>query len=164
MTDVSRAQGEDNVAGRGGLAAAALLLVVGGVAAWQSALYGLGQWSAPGPGFLPFGASLLILALALVLLTRELRSRVTLGPATVSAGKSVRDVAAVVVAMLAYAALLSVLGFLLTTALFMAFLLKFVGHKGWLVTALVSVSVAVAAHILFVVLLAVQMPVWPLGL
>jgi putative tricarboxylic transport membrane protein len=140
-----------------------VLLALGGVAAYESVEYGLGKWSAPGPGFLPFGASVLVVMLALIILARELRGAVQPEAGQVASKTALRDVIAVIASMIAYSVLLGALGFLVTTALFIAFLLRFVGHKSWIVTIAVAAVVAIAAHVLFVVLLAVQMPVTPLG-
>ncbi|HEY4142926.1 MAG TPA: tripartite tricarboxylate transporter TctB family protein [Pseudolabrys sp.] len=163
MTDGISRQGDVARSIRGDVVGGLVLLVLGGIAAYESVQYGLGRWSAPGPGFLPFGASVLIIALALVIVPRELRGAVQPETGQVTSKTTLRDVLAVLSSMIAYAALLSVIGFLATTALFIGFLLRFVGGKSWRVTLFVAAAVAIAAHILFVVLLAVQMPVTPLG-
>jgi hypothetical protein len=148
---------------RGDVAGGLVLLVLGGIAAYESIAYGLGQWSAPGPGFLPFGASVLVIMLALVILARELRGAVQPEATPAVSKTALGDVLAVMGSMFAYAVSLGMIGFLATSALFVGVLLRFVGHKSWIVTIVVAAAVAIAAHILFVVLLAVQMPVTPLG-
>ncbi len=163
MTDGAPRTGGIARIARGDVAAGLVLLILGGIAAFASIKYGLGKWSVPGPGFLPFGAAVLIIILALVILARDLTGAVRLEIGQVTSKTALRDVLAVLAAMVGYAALLPVNGFLTTTALFVGFLLRFVGGKSWLVTLLVAAGVSVAAHMLFVVFLAVQMPVTPFG-
>jgi hypothetical protein len=57
-----------------------------------------------------------------------------------------------------YLAFLDFLGYLLTTSLFIMFLLKFVGKKGWGASILMAVIVAASSYALFRMGLGVLLP------
>jgi len=128
--------------------------VAGGVA------MGLGPLNAPGAGFFPavIGGLFSLLSGALFLKAflnesstreknsfwREERSWVRV---FLSRG-----------ALLFYLFSLNYLGYILTTTLFILFLLKFVGRKGWKISIFMAVVVALASYALFRIGLGVSLP------
>jgi len=60
--------------------------------------------------------------------------------------------------MIAYAFALNLLGFLFCTFLLVAFYLKVIAARGWLVTLSFAAMVALASHFLFDVLLKADLP------
>ena len=61
-------------------------------------------------------------------------------------------------ALLFYLFSLNYLGYILTTTLFILFLLKFVGRKGWKISIFMAVVVALASYALFRIGLGVSLP------
>ena len=94
---------------------------------------GLGPLNAPGAGFFPavIGGIFSILSLAL-LIAASLGKNHGRGEGTFLEGeKSWVKVSLALLALVFYLIFLDYLGYILTTVLFMFFLLKFVGKKGW---------------------------------
>ena len=69
-----------------------------------------------------------------------------------------RLVAYVIAGMMAYAFLLNLLGFQLCTFLLVAFYLKVIAARGWLVTLTFAAAVGLASHVFFDVLLKADLP------
>lgn len=124
----------------------------------ESYRLGLGTWGMPGPGYFPFGAALFIGIISLSTLVRTLRK----GPSEyVSVSFPERQWRAVVlslVSMVGYFLLLNRLGFVLCTLLFAVFFLRVIMLKRWFYTLAAALSIALAAHLLFNVLLNAQLP------
>ena len=138
------------------VAAFALLLFgLGGLL--EARRLAIGNPSHPGPGFFPFWLALALCAVVLVLLLR--RSPPAPRPATVPPERLERGkVVLALIASAAYAALLEPLGFLLTTFLFLLFLLKAIEPRRWTSSLAISATTAVASHLVFKVWLDVQLP------
>ncbi|MGA2956854.1 MAG: tripartite tricarboxylate transporter TctB family protein [Thermodesulfobacteriota bacterium] len=120
---------------------------------------GLGPLNAPGPGFFPavIGGVLSSLSAALFVTVsrkkgpperenfwRQKRSWVKVFPSLLS--------------LFFYLAFLDSLGYLLTTSLFIFFLLKFVGKKGWGASILMAVIVSLGSYAMFRMGLGVLLP------
>jgi hypothetical protein len=75
----------------------------------------------------------------------------------------VRPVFYVIAGMIAYAFLLNFLGFLFCTFLLVAFYLKVIAARGWLVTLSFAAAVALTSHVFFDVLLKAELPRGLLG-
>ena len=60
-----------------------------------------------------------------------------------------RRIAAVFGALLVYVALLEPLGFLLSTALFVLFVVRVLGAWSWMTTAALTLAIALACHVVF---------------
>ena len=122
-----------------------------------------GSVSAPGAGFFPLtlGAGLALLGAALLV-----RSFATTagGPAAPFVTPSARArLMTVMIAMLAYAALLGWLGFALATFALMVVLFRVVESHGWARAVLESAATAVLAHVVFKAWLGVRLPPGPWG-
>jgi putative tricarboxylic transport membrane protein len=137
-----------------------------GLATWvclASYKLSLGSFHNPGPGFLSFIAGLIVGALALVV---HLQSRSSSSPAKpavpfwANTDRSLRMMVTVV-ALLIYAIGMEYLGFLLSTFIFLAFLLKFIEPQRWTVVIFGSLLASAASYIIFEIWLQSQLPRGP---
>ena len=135
------------------------LAVPAAVEAWR---LHVGTVRAPGAGFLPFYAAILLGALALVSLVQDLKA--TSGPASALWG-GVRwgRWIAMVVALFVYVAVLERIGFFLATFLLMLVLFRLLEPYRWTTVLFFSLFTMGAAYLFFVVLLDSRLPVGPLG-
>ena len=145
-------------------ASAGVWLVLGTIIAISSVGYDLGTLDSPGTGFLPFLAGLAISSFSILGLvdgTLKQRSGIVWKPTT--RGLMWKKSLIVMLALLAYALLLTPLGFLLCTALFVGFLLVVVQPQRWYLVISVAVGTAIGAYGIFEVWLKAQLPKGPLG-
>jgi hypothetical protein len=133
----------------------AILFVVGALQ------QGLIKEGVPGPGFLPFicGVALIVLSLTVLISARTERQEEPDGEpeAFFPEKASRRRMGLALMALVAYAMCLPYLGFLPTTFLFMLFTLRLMERQNWMWVILLSLSIAILAHLLFAVL-DVQLP------
>ena len=121
--------------------------------------YGFGTWREPGPGLLPVVFGTLLAVLSLVLLIISLIARGTSDKKTFWETKgSWKTVLAVSLSLVGYMVLFKQLGFILITFLFLFFLLKFIGKKGWLISISVALVLSFFCHGLFLLLLGTPLP------
>jgi putative tricarboxylic transport membrane protein len=131
------------------------IAVVGlGVAALLGSLaLGVGTPRAPGTGTWPFLVSvvLVVLGLGLLALTGRTRDaeRFTRASWLVLAGLAT---------MIAFVAVVGVIGFEIPATLLMLVWLKFLGHEPWRTSIITSLATVVAFYVVFVGLLAVPIP------
>jgi hypothetical protein len=127
------------------------------IGAWD---LGIGQAGAPGSGFLPFSAGLLLSGLSIALLSGavgvgEKRSL------SFQFGESIRKGRRIIMALLSlvlYVFLMNFIGFLLSTFLFMLFIMRFVGRQGWMKSVITAILVSATSHFIFAVFLDIQLP------
>ncbi len=126
----------------------------------------LGTFRNPGPGFLSFFAALIVGVLALVVFLQS-------GRISPSAEKSKplwmdqsrgRKMVLTVAALIGYAVIMNYLGFLLSTFVFLVFLLRVIEPQRWPVALLGSIAASVAFFCLFELGLKSQLPKGPLGI
>jgi len=127
--------------------------------------YGLGGSRAPGPGFLPFltGVSLILLSLALLIPSykdRTAEKRVPFFPEANSSKKVILATSG----LLCYGLALEYLGYILTTFLFMIFMLKVLQSQKGLTALLWSFLTAATFYLLFEIVLKSQLPKGILGI
>ena len=118
------------------------------------------QWwgsGGPGPAFMPFWLGLVMALLAVVLLVRSLKER-NPGEAWLPRGEGLRDLLVVLAATIAFVALLNVTGMLIGTALYLAFLVRYLGRHRWWVTLAIALAAAGFNWLVFVHWLRVPMP------
>jgi len=123
----------------------------------------LGEFHNPGPGFLSFAAGFLLGALALVnyFQSRRIRSAEKKSkPFWANRNKGFKMVLTVF-ALLGYAMGMDYLGFLLSTFIFLAFLLKVIEPQRWSVALLGALSASATAYCIFELLLQSQLPKSP---
>ena len=124
----------------------------------ESYRLGLSTANRPGPGFFPFIATLGIGLIAAFRLVNSIRKSSPDENSELGLAGEARLVAYVIAGMMAYAFALNLLGFLLCTFLLVAFYLKVIAARGWLVTLSFAAAVALASHVFFDVLLKADLP------
>ena len=122
----------------------------------------LGEFRKPGPGFLSFFAGLVITGLAFVvhLQSRKRRPRTEKEESEPiwSDPKKGMKIVMTVVALLVYAVVMNYLGFLISTFLFLAFVLKTIEPQRWSVTLIGSLIASAAFYVIFEMGLQSQLP------
>ena len=145
-------------------AGAGVWLVLGAIIAISSVGYDLGTLDSPGTGFLPFLAGLAISFFSILgMVDGALKKRSGIVWKPITAGLMWKKSLIVMLALLAYALLLTPLGFLLCTTLFVGFLLVAVQPQRWYVVISVAIGTAIGAYGIFEVWLKAQLPKGPLG-
>lgn len=124
----------------------------------ESFRLGLGSFKAPGPGFLPFGASLAILLLSLFLFLKERGRKLSEKAAPLFRGKKIRNVIYILAGIFAFPLLLGRLGFFLCTFLFIGFCLRMIVPHRWRVVLVMSIGVTIISYLLFDTWLMIQLP------
>ena len=138
---------------------AALTLIFGAAAAYESAKLPFGTIHNPGPGFFPWWTSVVLVLLALVLLAQALTPRST----TVGKGSGrIAKVAALLIVLGAYIFLLDPLGYLLCTFLLVLFMLRAIDTQRWAVALGVAAITAVGSYVVFAIWLSIPLPRGPL--
>jgi len=127
--------------------------------------YKLGTPAAPGTGFMPFLTGLAICFFSGIgLIQATLRKRRGEGWSPVLQGVFWKNAMIILVSLLAYALLLFPLGFVITTTLFIAFLLRAIVPQRWSVVIACSILTAAASYLIFEVWLKAQLPKGLLGI
>ena len=129
------------------------------VAFSAGALKSYSWWDPGGPGsaFVPFWLGLVMALLASMMLVRSLKEKDP-GAAWLPRGEGLRDMLVVLGATVAFVALLNVLGMVIGTALYLLFLMRYLGRHRWWVTIAVAASAAGFNWLVFVHWLHVPMP------
>ncbi len=124
----------------------------------------LGEFRNPGPGFLPFGTGLILSGLAAAILARNFR--VTRGgdKAFWAARNRWPKIFLTLGCIFVYAALLDILGFLLTTFLVMGFMFRVIEPQRWRTVIAGAFLSAVIAYFIFYAWLQVELPTGVLGI
>jgi hypothetical protein len=137
----------------------AALLLAFSVAFSAGALKNYQWWGSggPGPAFVPFWLGLVMALLALTMLVRSIREE-NPGAAWFPRGEGLRDLLVVLAATVAYVTLLNVTGMIIGTALYLAFLVRYLGKHRWWVTLSVALGAAAFNWLVFVHWLRVPMP------
>ncbi len=127
--------------------------------------YKLGTPASPGTGFMPFlaGAAICFFS-GIGLIHSTLRRRQGEGWAPVLKGVFWKNAIIILISLLAYALLLFPLGFVITTTLFIAFLLRAIVPQRWSVVIACSILTAAISYLIFEVWLKAQLPKGPLGI
>jgi len=123
---------------------------------FESLRLGLGHWRKPGPGFFSFLSAATLGCLALIILFQMWRSREK-GEESREEG-SWRGRVLCFLSLLIFILLLDTLGFVLTSFLFITFYLRVVERKGWRISTMTGVAIALASYGVFEVCLKSQLP------
>jgi putative tricarboxylic transport membrane protein len=144
---------------RADVVAAGGVLLLAAIAAYEAAKLPLGTTGNPGPGFLPWWAAVALGFLALLRLGQTRLAR----PAPDGEGQDrrVATVAGLVVALVAYVALVEVLGYPLSTFLLVLVALRLMEPRRWAVTLGIAAAAAIASFVVFAVWLKVPLPPGP---
>ena len=137
----------------------AALLLAFAVAFSVGALKNYSWWGSGGPGsaFMPFWLGVVMALLALMMLARSLKEKDP-GPAWFPRGEGLRDMLVVLAATVAFVALLKITGMIIGTALYLAFLVRYLGRHRWWVTVAIALAAALFNWLVFVHWLRVPMP------
>ena len=118
------------------------------------------QWwgsGGPGPAFMPSWLGLVMALLALSMLLRSLKQKDS-GAPWLPRGEGLRDMLVVLAATIAFVALLNTTGMIIGTALYLAFLVRYLGKHRWWVTFAIALGAAGFNWLVFVHWLRVPMP------
>ena len=140
------------------------VLLASGLAFAFGALRNYAYWgeNGPGPGFLPFWLGVVIAVLATLLLVGALRARDP-GEPWLPRGDGLRRLLLVLGVTAALVALLSTLGMVLATVLFLVVLLRGLDRQSWPVTLAVALATAGFDWLVFTHWLRVPLPVGVFG-
>lgn len=116
-----------------------------------------GTMDEPGPGVFPLIVGLLFSLVSLAVVVQAWRMDDDEGT-NFPKGAERRRLIVVFLAFLAYVGLLTVLGFILSTALFVAFYCRTVGRVSWVASIGAGVGVSVSVWLVFGFLLEVRLP------
>ncbi len=114
---------------------------------WQASKFPFGTINAPDSGFLPlsFAITLALLSALIVLRTWLPQTAPTVMPSWHGAGRVVAAIATLV----AYASVVDLLGYLISTLLIMLLLLRGIERIGWGVSLLIACISVVTSYVLF---------------
>lgn len=145
----------------GDVIAGAALAGLGGFVFATGSGYAYWSPSGPGPGFFPVWYGGLMIALSLALIVSRILRGITPGEAVdwPGIGRAMFTWAAFVVATLS----MPYVGFVIAFTLFCFVLIKGVFQRPVLQAIIASVAISAAFHIIFVILLQVDLPAGPLG-
>ena len=140
---------------------AALFLVLGAMVIYDSVRLGM-TWSADGPrpGYFPFYVGLIICVSAAVNIVRALLMRADGDKTFVEVGQ-MKLVLTVLVPTAIYAALVGWIGMYLSSTLFIAFFMRWLGKYAWWKVAAVSVATMVVVYLIFEIWFKVPLPKGP---
>jgi len=136
-----------------------VLLTLSGYVIWESWRMPPSATFGPGSGFLPFWLGIVMAALAaMLILGAWLRKTDPQEKAPFPGGKALMRVTLVMVGLGIYIFLMEVLGFLLNTFAFVAYLMLAVERERWKLTMLVALFTTAGLYIIFQVLLGITLP------
>ncbi len=146
------------------LVSSIIWMALGGLFVAGALQQGLMRKGVPGPGFLPFFSGLALIFVSLFVLIPALSQREKEESGDFFPERdSFRKLLFALVALFAFGIALEYVGYLLSTFLFMFFIVQLMESKGWRTTGLLALLTAVLSYLLFVVLLEVQLPKGLLG-
>jgi len=138
---------------------AAIALMFGATASYESTKLPFGTIHSPGPGFFPWWTSILIVFLALLLLIQSLKLPSSIGREGFG---RIGKVVALLIVLAAYTFLLDSLGYALCTFLLVLFMLRVTDPQPWVIAVGVASIAAIGSYIVFAVWLSVPLPRGPL--
>jgi putative tricarboxylic transport membrane protein len=129
--------------------------------------YGIGGSVSPGPGFLPLLTGICLVLLSLILLLSTLKDNTTLKEKTEKffpEKESFKKISLSILGLILYTVALEYFGYVLTTLLFMIFMLKCIESRNRITVLLWSSLTAISFYLLFEMLLKSQLPKGILGI
>jgi putative tricarboxylic transport membrane protein len=134
-------------------------MALGAIFLLGSLQLGLMRRGVPGPGFLPFLSGLALIFVSLFVFIPAFRKKKNSGSSDFLAERhSLKKLMLALIALFAFGIAMEYAGYLLTTFLFMFFMGRLMEPRGWPIVILLAILTAVLSHMLFVVLLGVQLP------
>ena len=142
------------------LVTASVLLLLGGVAIFDSVRLGIG-WGTDGPksGFFPFWLALLLVVSCSLIAVRA-AFRASAKPFV--SREQLRPVLKVLWPATAMVVLTQVIGLYVASALYLGFYMRWVGRHSWLAVVALSIAIPVATFLIFEKWFLVPMPKGPL--
>lgn len=132
---------------------AVICATAGVIGAVASVALGLGSLTDPKPGTWPFGICVALVGVSFILFLGAKRE-----PRSERFGFPALRVAGAVLSLLAFAALIEVVGFEILCTLIIASWMRWFGGESWRMTGLVSILATVGFYLIFVVALNVPIP------
>jgi len=126
---------------------------------WESRHFPLGTFRQPGPAFVPILLAILLLMFAVSLM-------LTSGGAPLLSSiqwTEWRHAIAILVASVFSVFAMERLGYRLTIVLTLMFLVKFIEHRGWILSLVFAMSMSFGSFFLFYTMLRVPLPQGPWG-
>ena len=119
---------------------------------------GLMRKGVPGPGFLPLISGIILISLSLIILVPALSDKKERSQATERAKffpekDSLKKILLAVIALLAFGLSLGFMGYLITTFLFMLFIMRLMEPIIWRTVLITALATAIFAYLLFLVFL-----------
>ncbi len=125
-------------------------LLLGVAISIESVRLDLGSPRNPGPGFIPFLLGTILEILAVILLIRSFSTKKDASiPSIAILGPNPGKIGIVFFSLVLYGALLSFLGYLLSTFLLMGFLFNMTRREGWFLRLIGAAAVAVLTFLVF---------------
>jgi putative tricarboxylic transport membrane protein len=121
---------------------------------------GLGPLNTPGAGFFPAVIGGIFSALSIALLITTFIGKIRAGEKQRfwKEKNSWVKISLALLSLIFYMLFLESLGYIITTVIFVFFLLKFVGKKGWRISIVMAVLVSLSSYALFKMALGVSLP------
>jgi hypothetical protein len=123
---------------------------------------GLGRFTKPGPGLLPFILGIILSICSIPILIGSLHTIITAKTKRenegIWKGVNLKKIGLVVACLIAYAILLEKIGYILTTSIVFFFLFKIANSQKWQTILIISFLLASISYLIFYVLLQVQLP------
>lgn len=138
-------------------------LAIGLAIALYSMKYGLGKFSSPGPGFMPFLSGLILAGLALVVFLQQLSKGSKEKLRDLWSKKNWPTIMMVMGALVLYTIFFRFFGFLLDTFLVTAFLLRVMEPLSWKKVLVGATGAAIGSYAIFQLWLEAQLPKGFLG-
>lgn len=135
-------------------------LILSTVICIHSYQLGLGRFHDPGPGFLFFWSGLVLGVLSLMILLPTIKRSDDALNENKNMFENVKwiKVLSILVSLMCYGFILEQLGFLFSTVIFIALLLRSMDNKKWYVIVFVSVVSSLLSYVLFEILLQSRLP------
>ena len=135
---------------RSNLYSSAFWLLFSVYIAFECYRLGLGTWHEPGPGYFPFGASMLLGGMAFSVLIKSLREGTAprIEPPLREKSRWL-NVTLVLISMVLYTFLLNTIGFVLCTFLIILFFVKVIALQRWKSSILMALGMAIGSYLLF---------------
>ena len=116
------------------------------ITAWSSIHLSMGRWRHPGPGFFPFGLAIVLVLLSLALLSRHWKKDPS--PSPFWPGRTWLRPLLGVLSLVFYALLFDMIGFILTTFLFLIIWMWVIERLRWRTILSISIGTTVALYLI----------------
>lgn len=124
----------------------------------ESVRLGLGRFNAPGPGFLPFGVSLCLIAAVIILFLKNRKKEILIQSAPLFRKDRIQKVFYILCVLFLYGILLEKLGVILCTLFLLGSCLKMIEPQRWKTVIIITLSTTFFSYIVFSVWLKIPFP------